>query len=576
MRFLVLATDYDGTIASEGHVEQETIAALERLRASGRKLILVTGRHLPDLSTVFSRFDLFERVVAENGGLLYRPATREEKLLSELPDQHFLSLLRERKIPFVPGRTVVASWHPHEAAVLDAIRDLGLDLQVTFNKGAIMVLPAGINKASGLAAALEELNISAHNVVAVGDAENDHAFLRAAGCGVAVANALPALKEHADIVLEKADGEGAIELADRLIRDDLAKFDLRQFRHAISLGRREDSSSESGEKKELLIPPGRTSILIAGPSGSGKSTAVSGIVEQLLQQKYQFCLIDPEGDYDNFTEALSFGNAEEPPDSKSLFRALENPEQSVIVNLLGVQLAKRASYFATLFPQLLDLRSRLARPHFIIVDEAHHMLPTTRPPAKSTVPPTLESTILITVHPEHVAKAALDAVGIVVAIGQNPFDIFRSFARVTETAAPEGDVNQLASGEALVWLRASGNPPIRVKTVQSTRERLRHVRQYAEGELSPEQSFYFRGPQSKMNLRAQNLQTFLQLADGIDDETWTHHLRRGDYSAWFGSRIKDEELKRLVEQVEKDLELSPQESRRKVRLAIEARYIAPV
>jgi HAD superfamily hydrolase (TIGR01484 family) len=227
MRFLVLATDYDGTLAWEGHVEQKTFAALERLRASGRKLILVTGRHIPDLSTVFSRFDLFERVVAENGGLLYRPATREEKLLSEPPNQRFLSLLRKRKIPFVTGQTVVASWHPHEDAVLDAIRDLGLNLQVTLNKGSIMVLPSGVNKGSGLAAALQELDISAHNVVAVGDAENDHAFLRAAECGVAVANALPALKEHADIVLDKPDGEGVIVLADQLIRDDLARFNSR-------------------------------------------------------------------------------------------------------------------------------------------------------------------------------------------------------------------------------------------------------------------------------------------------------------------------------------------------------------
>jgi phosphoglycolate phosphatase (TIGR01487 family) len=239
MRFLLLATDYDGTLAREGHVEQKTIAALERLRASGRKLILVTGRHMPDLSTVFSRFDLFERVVAENGGLLYRPVTREEKLLSEPPNEHFLLLLRKRKIPFVTGQTVVASWHPHEDAVLDAVRALGLDLQVTLNKGSIMVLPSGVNKASGLAAALQELGISAHNVVAVGDAENDLPFLHAAKCGVAVANALPALKERADVVLDKPDGEGVIELVDALISNDLENFDSvaprdrTSFRHCM-------------------------------------------------------------------------------------------------------------------------------------------------------------------------------------------------------------------------------------------------------------------------------------------------------------------------------------------------------
>lgn len=573
MRFLLLATDYDSTLASEGHVQLKTIAALERLRASARRLILVTGRHIPDLSTVFSRFDLFDRIVAENGGLLYRPATREEKLLCEPPDERFLALLRERNIPFVPGRTVVASWHPHEEEVFQAIRDSGLDLQVTFNKGAVMVLPSGINKATGLNAALRELGISAHNVVAVGDAENDHSFLRAAECGVAVANALPALKEHADVVLDLPDGDGVIQLIDDLISNDLARFDSQLLRRAISLGHRVDTDQR--DHKEVLVPRQRESILIAGASGSGKSTAVSGILEQFLEQKCQFCLIDPEGDYDSFTEALSFGNAKEPPDTKSLLRALENPKQSAIVNLLAVPLAERASYFSTLLPQLLDLRSRTARPHSLIIDEAHHMLPSTWTPEKAAAPQALEASILITVHPEHVAKAALETIGIVMAIGTRPFEVFRSFARATEISPPEGDLDQLASGEALVWFRKNGPLPIRVKTILSKRERLRHLKQYAEGELSPEQSFYFRGPELKLKLRAQNLQTFLQLADGVDDETWMYHLRRGDYSAWFESRIKDEELKRETELVEKTPEISPQESRKKIRQAIESRYTVP-
>jgi hydroxymethylpyrimidine pyrophosphatase-like HAD family hydrolase len=250
MRFLLLATDYDGTLASEGRVERKTIAALERLRASGRKLILVTGRHMPDLSTVFSRFDLFESIVAENGGLFYRPATREEKLLCDPPSERFLALLRKRKIPFVPGRTVVASWLPHEKAVLKAIRDLGLDLQVTLNKDSIMVLPSGINKATGLAAALAELGISVHNVVAVGDAENDHSFLRAAECGVAVANALPSLKEQADLILGAAEGDGVIELIDELVSNDLAKFDSVALRRPTSLGHCMDAFQDDCSEPE--------------------------------------------------------------------------------------------------------------------------------------------------------------------------------------------------------------------------------------------------------------------------------------------------------------------------------------
>ncbi|MBC8025151.1 MAG: HAD-IIB family hydrolase, partial [Steroidobacteraceae bacterium] len=188
MRYLALCTDYDGTIAHHGKVDAPTIAALEELRASGRKLILVTGREIDDLQTVCDRLDLFDRVVAENGALIYRPATKEERVLGEAPSAAFVAALRKRGVERISvGRSIVATWTPHENAVLDAIRELGLELQVIFNKGAVMILPAGVNKASGLKAALEELKISIHNTVGVGDAENDHALLASCECSAAVA-----------------------------------------------------------------------------------------------------------------------------------------------------------------------------------------------------------------------------------------------------------------------------------------------------------------------------------------------------------------------------------------------------
>lgn len=221
MRYLVLATDYDGTLAHDGRVDEETLAALDRLRHSGRKLILVTGRHLEDLLHVFPRINLCEWVVVENGALLYKPATREVKPLGEPPPEEFVKALQERGVdPLAVGRVIVATWHPHETTVLEVIRDLGLEYQVIFNKGAVMVLPSGVNKASGLSAALSEMGLSSHNTVGVGDAENDHAFLDFCECGVAVANALPMLKERADFVTKGERGAGVIELIDKLIASD--------------------------------------------------------------------------------------------------------------------------------------------------------------------------------------------------------------------------------------------------------------------------------------------------------------------------------------------------------------------
>ncbi len=222
MRFLALAADYDGTLATNGQVEEATLAALKRLRQSGRKLLLVTGRHLDDLREVLPQIDYFDGVVAENGALLYVPATQEEHLLGDRPPEAFIQSLQTQNVrPLVVGKVIVSTWEPNEVVVLQAIRDLGLALQVIFNKGAVMVLPSGVNKASGLSAALTKLGLSPHNTVAIGDAENDHAMLNLCEFSVAVANALPMVKEQVDWVTQGSRGDGVIELIDRLIDSDL-------------------------------------------------------------------------------------------------------------------------------------------------------------------------------------------------------------------------------------------------------------------------------------------------------------------------------------------------------------------
>ena len=575
MRYVLLATDYDGTLASQGKVDDHTLAALERVLASGRKLVLVTGRHLPDLNQIFPEMEMFHRVVAENGALLYRPESREEKLLSEPPSEILLERLNELHVPFSVGRGIVASWEPHQDTILDAIHDLGLELQVIFNKGAVMVLPSGVNKGTGLNAALDELRLSPHNVVGFGDAENDHALLATCECAVAVANALPTLKRRADVVTTASHGAGVVEIIEELLRDDLAQYDSRLQRHSICLGTRVDDHKEDGKSEEVRVVPHRSSILVAGPSASGKSTAVSGILEQIAEQRYQFCLIDPEGDYESFSNALPLGTAKEQPDARAIIKALEFPAESIVVNLLAIPVSERPKFFSYLLPRLQDVRARTARPHWLIVDEAHHMLPSSWVPANATVPQAFESTLLVTVHPDHVSPAALNSVDVIIAIGKTPGEIFRSFAKSLRIATPTVADIELPMGEALVWFRRSNEPPVRVRTVSGRAERRRHLRQYAEGELSPEQSFYFRGPDSKLNLRAQNLGMFLQLAEGVDDSTWMHHLKRGDYSGWFRRFIKDNELAEEAARVERANGISAQDSRQQIKKAVERRYTAP-
>src|SRR5215475_12984376 len=136
MRYHALACDYDGTIASHGSVDADTIAALQKVRESGRKVILVTGRELDDLALVFPRLEIFDHIVAENGALLYRPSTREEKRLAEPPPKEFAETLIARGAERVSvGRVIVATWEPYEKLALEVIHEMQLELQVVFNKG---------------------------------------------------------------------------------------------------------------------------------------------------------------------------------------------------------------------------------------------------------------------------------------------------------------------------------------------------------------------------------------------------------------------------------------------------------
>jgi len=231
MQYEVVATDYDGTLACDSHVNAPTLDALHRLKASGRKLILVTGRELPELESVFPDFGLCDAIVGENGALLYWPGEKREEVLGEPVPKAFLAEIVQRGVqPYSVGKVIFATWRPHETVVLDIIQTLGIEYQIIFNKRAVMVLPSGINKATGLAKALDRLGIAPHKVVGVGDAENDHAFLESCGVAAAVQNALPAVRERCDLVLAQGHGEGVIELIDRLLVDDLQSLGTRRPR----------------------------------------------------------------------------------------------------------------------------------------------------------------------------------------------------------------------------------------------------------------------------------------------------------------------------------------------------------
>ena len=562
MRYHVLATDYDGTIALHGKVDDETVEALLKCKASSRKLILVTGRELDDLLTIFPEYKLFDLVVAENGALIFDPASKQETLLGEKPPENFINELKQKKVsPLSVGRVIVATWEPFEATVLQAIHKAGIEYQVIFNKGAVMVLPPGVNKAAGLQAALDHLKISMHNVVAIGDAENDHAMFRIAECSAAVANALDSIKNEATIVTRYGHGAGVAELIASLIENDLAFADKILKKSRLVIGKKDDH--------DFSLSAYRNGILVAGSSGGGKSTLTTAFMEALVETKHQFCIIDPEGDYTDFPNAVVIGDGDHEPVADEVMALLENVAQNAVVCLLGIPLKKRPFFFNEFIAKFNALKNKRGHPHWLIIDESNHLLPAEIEDSFFSIPDNLNNMLLISTTVKNLNRSILKYVDTVIAIGDQPAHILSDFARIKDADNMFREVHALPKGSAWLWEVTQAKPFV-IETRKPEHLSKRHIRKYATGDMI-HNAFIFRGPGNKLNLKANNALMFVQMADGVDDKTWNFHLKRHDYSTWFADSLHDDELAQLTKEVESTV-TDAETSKEKILSHVKARY----
>ena len=360
--FKAVALDLDGTLTENDRLADCGIAAVRASRAD-LKMILVTGRIFDDLEEAYpGLWSEFDAVVTENGAVMH--ARSDMRLLATPVDPAVHPALASRGIAARSGRALLAIDGDAAATAIEVIAELGLDHQVVHNRGAAMIVPAGVTKGTGLLAALDELGLSPHNTIAAGDAENDLALLHAAEVGAAVANAVPSLAAQADLQLRSRDGTGIAELlAGPLLA---GRQRLCPRRRWLQIGTCDDGGP-------VLVPGSQGSVLITGDTGKGKSYLAGLLAERWIDAGYAVLVIDPEGDHVGLAQRPGVhlvDAAAHLPSPADLLAIARPGRASLVLDLSGLPEEAKIRYLRRLPAAIAAERAEHGVPHWVITDEA--------------------------------------------------------------------------------------------------------------------------------------------------------------------------------------------------------------
>ncbi len=568
--FQAIAVDYDGTLTHADRPAPEVLAAIREQRERGRVVVLVTGRILSELRDVFPEVDdEFDAIVAENGAVL-ADADGVQDLAAPI-DPLLAQRLAHRDLPVRQGRVLLACDARHHQTVIEEIVRLELGCQLVHNRAALMVLPNGVTKGTGLSQALGNLGISRHSTLAIGDAENDHHLLEVCEVGVAVANAVEPLKRTADVVLDTADGAGVAEL----LRGPLVSGERRvaPSNWALTLGH-DDAGNE------VQLPASQINLLLVGASCSGKSYLSGSLVEQLVRQDYSVLVLDREGDHRSLTDRrgiLGVGGRYPLPSPTQLADLLRHRFGSVVVDLstLGDQ-AQRA-YVDSLAPVLLAQRAVTGLPHWLFFDEAHELL-TDRSQWTSELEDGEHGYGCSSYRPEALPEAAQRACDVLLLTSGGNTGREEALRYAARTAGcPEEELAGLLGdrrGRGVLIDPSGDAAPRGFRLAERSSGHVRHWHKYIDGELPEPLRFYFSdGGNGSV---AGNLRQFHRQLGVCGAEVLKAHGRRHDLSRWLRDVLQDEELAEVIRDAEDELRadrLRAEGFRDTVRKAIEAKYL---
>ena len=571
MKFRALALDYDGTIAQDGVLNPEVKAAIAEARVRGIVVVLVTGRVLADLKQVVGDLDFVDAVVAENGAVLEFP-NRYSRLIGSPPPAVFLDQLGRRGIEFKVGQCIVESDAASAQQILAAIRELELPLVLLFNRGRLMILPQGVSKSVGLHHALGALHLSAHNAIAIGDAENDHDLLAACELGVAVGWGSPALKRIADQVL---DGEGPAAVADfiRQMSHEMRLPPSRIGRYRVALG-----TAEDGRTVALSIR-GRN-VLVSGDPHSGKSWVTGLMCEKMILQGYCVCVIDPEGDYrtlESLPGVVVFGGDDPPPQLPDLARTLRHPEMSVVIDLSRVPYKEKIDYLHSLLPMLASLRRSTGMPHRIVLDEAHYFLHDRH--TKQLLDLSLNAYTLVTYRVSDLDNELRKSIEVTIVKRTTDTQEVRTLLTMPGCANSASDCGPLLESLAInqaVLLPGTDEAEGKLRRLEllpRVTSHVRHKAKYLDVRLLEEQGFVFTQNGNSLGPPARTLKEFISLMQACPSAALEGHVHRGDFSRWIGDVFHDRTLATSVRKIEQRYQFGHiHDLRESLATAIQERY----
>ncbi|MGO9693647.1 MAG: HAD-IIB family hydrolase, partial [Mycobacterium sp.] len=285
--FKLVAVDFDGTLTSGGKLASEALEAIDQARRNGLAIVLVTGRVGAEMLAEFPQIaNHFDALVLKNGAVIVIDG--QTHALAPPVDRDVDDAPANRGVPYRRGEVLVAVDGEHAAAVVEVIAELGMDYQIIRNRAALMVLPAGVTKGTGLEALLAKMNLSPHNTVAVGDAENDLSLLGVAEIGAAVADAVSSVRRFADVDLDEPDGAGVAALLTLPYLSGAERWC--PPRRWVDIGAFDDGTP-------TRLPGSQGRILVTGPAASGKSYLVGLMAKRWILAGYCVLVIDPEGDH---------------------------------------------------------------------------------------------------------------------------------------------------------------------------------------------------------------------------------------------------------------------------------------